>query len=105
MNGWVGWLPRTDDWFSNLLTLVYAAVCLALLACHGFALPQAWLRSMLPERWIPKSQSDPMYAAWVDLVLSAVGLAVIARVADAPVATLGMLAMAVFGAFVIRATP
>ncbi|HQA34625.1 MAG TPA: hypothetical protein PLJ16_14090 [Casimicrobium huifangae] len=48
------------------------------------------------------SESDPMYAAWRDLVLSAGGLAAIFWIVDAPVAALGMMALAVFGRLVMR---
>ena len=43
-----------------------------------------------------------MHATWVDMVLSAGGLAVIAWVVDAPVAALGMLAVALFASLSLR---
>lgn len=102
MSSWTGWQPLADGWLSNGLAGIYALICVAVLMCHLCTGPRAWLRARLPTRWIPMSESDPMYAAWRDLVLSAGGLAVIAWIMDAPVAALGMMALAVFGRLVMR---
>lgn len=102
MSSWTGWQPLVDGWLSNALAVTYALICVALLACHLRPERRAWLRARLPKRWIPVSESDPMYAAWRDLVLSAGGLAGIAWIMDVPVAALGMLALAVFGRLVMH---
>jgi len=99
---WAGWLPLDDDWIGNGLAVIYALICMALLVCHIFARPRAWLRARLPVRWIPTARDDPMYAVWFDLILSAGGLAIIAWVVDALVPALGMLTLAVFGGLAIR---
>lgn len=95
---WSGWLPLAEGRVSNGLALVYASLCIALLVCIVHAPSCRWLRARLPPRWIPTSREHPMYTAWLDLVLSAGGLAVIAWLLDAPVAALGMLAVTLFGA-------
>lgn len=98
MSSWAVWLPLADGWGSIALALIYALICVALLVCHLRPGPRAWLRARLPKRWIPMSESDPLHAAWRDLVLSAGGLAVIAWIAEAPVAALGMLAVTLIAA-------
>ncbi len=75
---WSGWLPIAESWVRNGLALVYGSLCIALLVCLVHERSRRWLRARLPSRWIPASREDPMYTAWVDLVLSAGGLAVIA---------------------------
>ena len=104
MSGWSGGLPLPEGLIGNGLAVIYAVTCVALLLCQVFDRPRMWLRSRLPRRWIPDSKEDPIYAAWVDLVLSAGGLAVIAWVMDAPVAALGMLAVAVFALVALSVT-
>ncbi len=99
---WSGWWPLAEDWVSNGLALVYASLCIALLVCIVHEPSCRWLRARLPPRWIPTSREDPIYTAWVDLVLSAGGLAVIAWFVDAPVAALGTMALALFGALILR---
>jgi len=101
---WSGWLQFAEGWVSNGLALAYASLCIALLVCLVHEPSCRWLRARLPPRWIPTSREDPMYAAWVDLVLSAGGLAVIAWLMDAPVAALGMLAVTLFGHALLKAT-
>jgi len=98
MSSWTSWQPFVDCWVSNALALIYALICAALLVCHLCPGPRAWLRARLPKRWIPMSESDPLHAAWRDLVLSACGLAVIAWIVEAPVAALGMLAVTLMAA-------
>lgn len=103
MSCWAVWPQLANGWVSNALALIYALICVALLICHLRPRPRAWLHARLPPRWIPTSASDPMYAAWRDLVLSSGGLAVIAWMVDAPVAALGMLAVALLSLAVLVA--
>lgn len=98
MSSWTVWQPLVDGWLGNGLAVFYALICAGLLVCHLCPGPRVWLRARLPKRWIPMSESDPMHAAWRDLVLSAGGLAVIAWIVEAPVAALGMLAVTLMAA-------
>lgn len=99
---WSGWLPLGDGWMSNGLALVYASLCIALLVCIVHEPSSRWLRARLPPRWMPSTRDDPMYTAWMDLVLSAGGLVVIALLNDALVCALGTMALALFGALILR---
>lgn len=102
MSGWSGWPPPLDGEFSDALAATFAAICVTPHSCQLFDQPGSWFRSKLPRRWTSTSTADPMCAAWVDLVLSARGLAVIAWVFDAPVAALGMLPVAMFASLLLR---
>jgi len=98
---WSGWWPLAEGWVSNGLALVYGSLCIALLVRIVHEPSRRSLRARFPACWIPSSREDPMYAAWVDLVLSAGGLAVIAWLVDAPVAALGMGVLALFGVLLL----
>jgi hypothetical protein len=86
-----------DDWIAFCLTLIYAALCVALVLI--WARPQAVrpYHTFLPEAWFAPSRLPRLRAVWRDLALSTAGLAMFAFAQAAFASALGLLTLALCG--------